>query len=224
MISLERVSVEIDGRFALCDVSLETSARRIAVIGANGSGKSTLARVIAGLTRISTGTVRVHGLDPSKDAAALRSLVGVVFSNPDAQIVMPTVEEDVALSLRSLRLPKAEVAVRTATTLRELGLEHLATRASHELSGGQKQLLALASVVVREPALIIADEPTAYLDARNARVIASRLLGFDKQVIIVTHDLALASQCDQAILCESGVIAEVGAPSDVIARYERSLS
>lgn len=216
--------MEIDGRRVLDDVSLETSAQRIAVIGANGSGKSTLARVTAGLTRVSSGEVRVHGLDPTKDAAAIRRLVGVVFSNPDAQIVMPTVEEDVALSLRSLRLPKAEVEVRTATTLRELGLDQLATRASHELSGGQKQLLALASAIVREPALIIADEPTAYLDARNARVIASRLLGFDKQVVIVTHDLALAAQCDQAILCDSGAITEVGEPSHVIARYEKSLS
>ncbi len=239
-IALDAVSVRLGEDLALSDVSLHLDQQRIAVIGANGSGKSTFARLLGGLVTAESGTVSVLGLDPARQAKELRKRVGFVFSNPDAQIIMPTVAEDVAFSLRSERLPKADIAARVAAALEEFGLAELADRAAHDLSGGQKQLLALCGLLIRQPALVIADEPTAYLDARNSRLIAGHLLGdaesrmgagpgagarpaSSHRLVLVTHDLALAARCDVAVLFDDGRLIAVGDPGDVIDRYEASL-
>jgi len=231
-ILLDTVCVRLGERLALEGVSLHLDQQRIAVIGANGSGKSTFARLLGGLVTAESGTVSVLGLDPARQARELRRRVGVIFSNPDAQIIMPTVAEDVAFSLRGDRLPRAEVARRVAAALEEFGLDELADRAAHDLSGGQKQLLALCGAMIRRPALVIADEPTAYLDARNSRLIARHLLGEASagttastahRLVLVTHDLALAARCDVAVLFDDGRLVAAGAPGDVIDRYETSL-
>ncbi|MGJ4844713.1 energy-coupling factor ABC transporter ATP-binding protein [Leifsonia sp. Le1] len=223
-IALDHLTVRLGETVALDDVSVALDASRIAVVGANGSGKSTFARVLAGLVAPSSGSVRVHGLDPGRQASALRRLVSVVFSNPDAQIIMPTVAEDAAFSLRSERLPAAESAARVADALDRFGLTGLADRAAHDLSGGQKQLLALCGAFIRRPQLVIADEPTAYLDAPNARRVAEHLFeDAGHQLVLLTHDLRLAERCEVAALFDAGRIAAVGAPADVIAAYEASL-
>jgi biotin transport system ATP-binding protein len=155
----------------------------------------------------------------------LRRRVAVVFSNPDAQIVMPTVAEDVAFSLRPDRLGRDETRRRVDETLSRFGLSALRERSSHELSGGQKQLLALAGAFVRRPELVIADEPTTFLDARNARLVADHLLAdAGHRLVLVTHDLALAARCDAAVLFAGGEVAAVGRPADVIAEYEAVLA
>lgn len=223
-ISLRDVSVTLAGSTVLEAATLELDARRIAVIGENGSGKSTLARVIGGLITPTAGAVRIHGVDAVRDVRALRRKTAVVFSNPDAQIIMPTVTEDVAFSLRPEKLPRTELAQRVDTALADFGLSELADRSAHELSGGQKQLLALCGAFVRQPELVIADEPTALLDARNARRVAGHLLERDgHRLVLVTHDLALAARCDVAVLVADGRIATTGTPGEVIAAYERSL-
>lgn len=208
----------------LREVSLALDARTTAIVGDNGSGKSTLARLTGGLVTATSGAIRVLGLDPRRQAAELRRRVAFVFSNPDAQIVMPTVAEDVAFSLRNLRMSRAERADRVTGALRRFGLTELAERSAHDLSGGQKQLLALCGAFVREPELVIADEPTAYLDARNARRIVDHLFaGSSHRLLVVTHDLALARRCDAAVLVADGRVAAAGAPAEVIAAYEESL-
>ena len=223
-VELDAVTVRLGDAVALDAVSLQLDAPRIAVIGENGSGKSTFARVVAGLIPASSGRVRVLGLDPVRQTAALRPRVAMVFSNPDAQIVMPTVAEDVAFSLRPQRLPAAEVSARVADALDTFGLTPLADRAAHELSGGQKQLLALCGAFIRRPELVIADEPTTALDARNSRRIADHLCDdTGHRLVIVTHDLELAERCDIAVLFAGGRVARIGEPSDVIADYEASL-
>jgi biotin transport system ATP-binding protein len=223
-IRLEAVSVRLHETRVLHDVSLELTARTIAVIGENGSGKSTFARLLGGLVPRSAGAVSILGADPVSDADGLRRRTAFVFSNPDAQIIMPTVAEDVAFSLRRDRLPAGEVRERVAATLDRFGLTEFADRPSHDLSGGQKQLLALCGAFVREPDLVIADEPTAYLDARNARRVADHLLGETRQhLVVVTHDLALARRCEVAVLFERGRIAAVGEPAQVTAQYEGML-
>ncbi|WP_372699469.1 energy-coupling factor ABC transporter ATP-binding protein [Arthrobacter sp. JSM 101049] len=223
-IVLRDVSVTLGGTTVLEQASLDLDARRIAVIGDNGSGKSTLARVIGGLVAPSTGQVHVHGLEAVRGPRELRRKVAVVFSNPDAQIIMPTVAEDVAFSLRPEKLPRHEAAARVAAALEDFGLSSLAGRSAHELSGGQKQLLALCGAFVRRPELVIADEPTALLDARNARLVAGHLLEREgHQLVLVTHDLALAARCDAAVLVAGGRIRATGTPEKVIAEYERSL-
>lgn len=219
-VSVERVSVEIDGRAILTDVSVDLAARRIAVIGANGSGKSTFARLINGLTAPTTGQVRVHGLDSVRDRSEVRRRVGFVFTNPEAQILMPTPAEDLALSLRGR--PKDEAASKVAAALSEHGLGAHADAPASSLSGGQKQMLALASVLITEPDVVVADEPTTLLDLANARRVGDLLLSQPAQVVLVTHDLELAARCDVALLFEAGRLVRQGAPSEVIDAYRRA--
>jgi biotin transport system ATP-binding protein len=214
-IEFDGATVHLGESTVLRDVTLSLDARTTAVIGDNGSGKTTLARVVAGLTPPTAGKVRVLGLDP----AQLRRRVAVVFSNPDAQIIMPTVAEDVAFSLRSQRLTREDRAARVANALERFGLIDLADRSSHELSGGQKQLLALCGAFIREPDLVVADEPTAYLDARNARRVSQHLLDDGAhRLLLVTHDLALA------VLIAGGHVAASGDPGTVVRAYEQSLT
>ena len=223
-IELQGAGVRLGDTEVLRDVTLSLDARTIAVVGENGSGKSTLGRLLSGLVPATAGTVRVLGLDPVRQAAELRRRVAVIFSNPDAQIIMPTVAEDVAFSLRTEKLPRTEKAERVTAALEEFGLAELAERSSHDLSGGQKQLLALCGAFVRRPDLVVADEPTAYLDARNARRVADHLLAdASHRLVLVTHDLGLAERCDTAVLVQDGTVAEVGAPAQVIATYEAGI-
>ena len=223
-IELENVTVRLGDTDVLREVTLSLPARTVAVVGENGSGKSTLARLLSGLAVAREGTVRVLGLDPARQVAELRRRVAVVFSNPDAQIVMPTVTEDVAFSLRTEKLSRQERAERVTAALGRFGLADLADRSSHDLSGGQKQLLALCGAFVRNPELVVADEPTAYLDAPNARRVADHLLqDAAHRLVLVTHDLALARRCDVAVLVQEGSVTEVGAPDDVLAAYEASI-
>lgn len=216
-ISLDGVTVEREGRAILRGVSVELTAARIAVIGANGSGKSTFARLLNGLVLPDAGRVTVHDLDSRRDTKALRRRVGFVFTDPQSQILMPTPVEDLALSLRGS--PRTEIASRVAGALAEHGLTDRADVPASDLSGGQKQLLALASVLITEPRLIVADEPTTLLDLRNSRRVSDLLLALPSQVVIVTHDLALAARCDHAVLFDAGSLLAAGTPDDVIAEY-----
>jgi biotin transport system ATP-binding protein len=223
-IELTSVTVRAGDMDVLRDVSLTLDARTVAVIGENGSGKSTFARLLGGLTKRTTGNMRVLGIDPDKQPAELRRRVALVFSNPDAQIIMPTVAEDVAFSLRGEQLKPSARDARVETALAHFGLSELAGKASHDLSGGQKQLLALCGAFVRRPELVIADEPTAFLDARNAKRVANHL--FDEtghRLVLVTHDLDLAQRCDVAVLFRQGRAASVGDPPTVVAEYQAIL-
>lgn len=219
------LTVRLGDREVVRNATFEVTARTVAVVGDNGSGKSTLARAIAGLVRRSAGELEVLGRDPDRDAAALRRRVALVLSDPDAQILMPTVAEDVSLSLRAEKLSRAERAARVAAALTRFGLSDLADRPAHDLSGGQKQLLALCGAFVRAPDLVVADEPTAFLDGRNARTVADHLLAdTGHALVLVTHDLALARRCAQALLVEDGRVVASGSAVDVVAEYETALA
>lgn len=221
-ISLRDVSVRLDGHQILTDVSFDISARRIAVVGANGSGKSTCARLLNGLVTAASGSVHVHGIDVAAATAEARKRVGFVFSSPDAQILMPTVAEDVALSLKGSGRDRVEIARRVTETLEAFDLADHADAAAYSLSGGQKQLLALASVLVREPELVVADEPTTLLDRGNTRRIADIFIEeLPMQTVIVTHDLDLARRCDVAVLFDGGRVRAVDDADAVIDSYER---
>jgi biotin transport system ATP-binding protein len=225
MIDLESVSVELDGRLVLDEVTVQLDQHRIAVIGANGSGKSTFARVLDGLVAPTRGTARVLGFDVARDAKRMRTEVGFVFTNPDAQILMPTVAEDVRLSLKGSGLDRSTIDARVASVLAAYGLAAHADAPAYSLSGGQKQLLALASVLVREPKLVIADEPTTLLDLGNARRIGTLLIEeLPAQLVVVTHDLELAARCDIALRFHEGRLVELGDPAAVVERYQREFA
>lgn len=190
----------------LAPTTLELGEHRIALIGANGSGKSTLARMLNGLILPSSGSVTVLGHDTRRDGAAVRRRVGFAFTNPAAQLVMPTPLEDVSLSLRRTHLKQAERTRAAQDVLERFGLGALGERSVHTLSGGQQQLLALAGVLATEPEILVADEPTTLLDLRNSRLVIDTLLGLPQQLIVATHDLALAARCDRVLVIEDGAV------------------
>lgn len=208
LIALSQVEVRVpDGsgtRTILRVDDLVLAEPSIALIGANGSGKSTLARLLNGLAEPSTGTVTVDGLDVVADGAAVRRKVGFVFTDPSAQLVMPTVVEDVALSLRRTHRGKRERTASAHRVLEEYGLGELADRSVHTLSGGQRQLLALAGVLATGADVLVADEPTTLLDLTNSRRIGDLLLGLPQQLVLVTHDLELAERCARALVIDQG--------------------
>lgn len=205
-------------------ITAHLTEQRVALVGGNGSGKSTLARLVNGLVSPSSGTVTVEGLDVAEDGPAVRRRVGFVFTQPAAQLVMPTVAEDVALSLRRLVPDKDERERRVVTILQAYGLAHLASTSVHALSGGQQQLLALAGVLATEPTIVVADEPTTLLDLRNSAIVADRLFALEQQLLLVTHDLDLALRCDRVLVVEDGEIGFDGEPAAAVAHYRASVS
>lgn len=219
MIRFSGVSHRFGEREVLKPFSLELAERRIAVIGANGSGKSTFARLINGLLTPTAGTVSVDGLDATKEGKAVRGLVGFVFQNPDNQIVYPIVEEDLAFGLKNRKIEKSEIARRVEVSLSRFGLSHLAKEQAHRLSGGEKQMLAIAGVTITRPRYIVFDEPTTLLDLRNKRLVAKTIAGLDETAIVTTHDLDLIADFDRVLVFENGGIAFDGPPRDAVASY-----
>ncbi len=211
-------------RTVLADLTVELDEQRIGVIGANGSGKSTFARLLNGLVLPTSGTVRVDGLDSRADGRELRRRVGFCFTDPDAQIVMPTVAEDIAFGLRRRGLPRTEVARRVDSALAAYGLGGHADHPAHLLSGGQKQLLALASVLVTEPALLVMDEPTTLLDLRNAQLIARVVAGLPQQVVLVTHHLDLLAGFDRVLVFDGGRLVADDAPDVAVSHYRKLMA
>jgi biotin transport system ATP-binding protein len=223
-IELDRVTVRFpvaDGDVVVLEeTSLSLTEPSIALIGANGSGKSTLARLLNGLVTATTGKVHVDGLDVARHGREVRRKVGFVFTDPAAQLVMPTAAEDVALSLRRHHRDKRLRRAAAETLLASYGLEGLGDRSVHSLSGGQRQLLALAGVLAIEPDVVVADEPTTLLDLANARRISDLLLSLPQQLVLVTHDLDLAARCERGIVMSDGRVAYDG-PADAAVDHYR---
>lgn len=206
-------------RPVLRDVTLTLTQDRVGVVGANGSGKSTFARLLNGLVRPDAGRVTVDGLDTVREGREVRRRVGFCFTDPDAQIVMPTVAEDIAFGLRRRGLTSAERDERTRGALAAYGLADHADHPAHLLSGGQKQLLALASVLVTEPDVLVLDEPTTLLDLRNAAMVRALLDDLPQQVVLVTHHLDLLDGFDRVLVFDDGRVAHDGAPAEAVAAY-----
>ncbi|GHC94984.1 cobalt ABC transporter ATP-binding protein [Nocardiopsis terrae] len=221
MLRLEGVSHSYEGRAVLRDIDLDLAEHRIGVIGANGSGKSTLARTLNGLVLPDRGRVSLGEWDTRRHAKHIRRRVGFVFSDAANQIIMPTVAEDVEIGLRALRLGRAETARRVDAALDRYGLADHRDHPGHLLSGGQKQLLALASVLVTGPEILVCDEPTTLLDLRNTRMVHRTLAGLDQQVVLFTHDLDLLTGFDRVLVMSDGRVAFDGFPSDAVAFYTR---
>jgi biotin transport system ATP-binding protein len=168
--------------------------------------------------------VSVDGLDTRTDGREVRRRVGFCFTDPDAQIVMPTVAEDVAFGLRRRRLSKPTVRAKVEAALTAYGLLDHADHPAHLLSGGQKQLLALASVLVTEPEVLVMDEPTTLLDLRNSRAVARRLAALPQQVVLVTHDLAALAGFDRVLTLDEGRVVFDGDPATAIAGFREAMT
>jgi len=232
LFDIDHVTFGYEGVTALDDLSLSIAhGSRVAVLGANGSGKSTLLRLLDGLCFPQTGSVRFRG-EPLAEprfaeddfACGFRREVGLVFQNPDVQLFNPTVFDEVAFGPLQLRWPKDEVRERVAGILHRLRISHLRDRVPHRLSGGEKKRVALASVLVLDPAVLLLDEPTASLDPRSQSQIIDLLVewgGGAKSVIVATHNLAdLEDIADRCCVLESGRLAADGVPAEILRDHD----
>ena len=208
-------------RQVLDDINADLVEQRIGVVGHNGSGKSTFVRMLNALLIPSQGRIRVNGLDTAASAAKVRKLAGFLFTDPDTQIIMPTVAEDVAFGLRKSGLSKPEISARVDELLAHFGLSGHRDHPAHLLSGGQKQLLALASGLITSPQLIIMDEPTTLLDLRNARMIGRVIGELSQTVVLATHHLHLLDDFDRVLVFDSGRLVPDAAPAEALAHYRK---
>jgi len=191
---------------------------RVAVLGPNGAGKTTLMLHLNGLLR-GSGELEVAGLPVRGDTlGALRARVGLVFQDPDDQLFMTTVAEDVGFGPRNLGLGDAEVAERTRGALAAVRMEAAAPRAPHQLSMGERRRVAIAGVLAMEPRLLVLDEPSANLDPRARRELLDVLAALDRTLLVVTHDLPFAAElCERAVILSGGRVAADGPCADVLA-------
>lgn len=216
-----------DGVTALDGLSFQIeTGTRVALLGANGSGKSTLLRVLDGLYEIEAGSIAVGGVPLTARSFEdetfehdFRRRVALVFQNPDVQLFNPTVFDEVAFGPLHLGLSKAEIRDRVATTLERMHIAHLKDRSPHRLSGGEKKRVALASVLVLDPEVILLDEPTAALDPSSRSQVIDLIAGWGhtKTVVTATHDLDVVEDiADYAIVLERGRVAAEGIPSVIL--------
>lgn len=224
MIEIDNVSVRFGDSTVLRSLTLTLQEKRIAILGANGSGKSTFIRLLNGLCLPDEGLVRVDGLDTRRNARDVRRLVGFMFQNPDNQIVFPVVHEDVRFGLKNLGVPRQDMDAMVEQALTRFGLWHLRDHQTHTLSGGQKQLLALAGIVAMQPRYLVFDEPTTLLDLRNRNRVVETFAGLEMPTVIVTHDLELAAMSERVIVLDEGRIFFDGAPGEAIARYREKMA
>jgi cobalt/nickel transport system ATP-binding protein len=222
MIHTERLTVSYnpgDGVPALGEISLSVSpGERAALIGANGAGKSTLLLALIGILSPSAGEIILGGVRAEKKTLGeLRRIAGMTWQNPEDQLFMPTVYEDVAFGPRNYGWDEGEIRVRAEAVLARLGIAHLRDRLSHRLSGGEKRLAALAGILVMEPALLLLDEPSSFLDPRSRRRLITILDALPQTMLIATHDLDLALDlCPRVILLREGRIRADGAAEDIL--------
>ncbi|AGF74092.1 ABC transporter ATP-binding protein [Bartonella australis AUST/NH1] len=224
IIKFDKVTRVFGDLCAVRDVTVQLSEKRVAVIGANGSGKSTFIRLINGLQLPSNGSVSVDGLDTKRDAKAVKRKIGFVFQNPDNQIVLPLVEEDLSFGLKNLKLSKDEIRERVDEILQRYDLQFYRNHPVHSLSGGQKQLIAISGVVAMKPDYIVFDEPTTLLDLRNKRRITQVIKELPQTAIVVSHDLQFLKTFDRVLVFDKGEIIIDDIPSIAIKKYVRSMS
>lgn len=199
-----------------------THGEKVALIGLNGAGKSTLLLHTNGLLLPSEGTVNIGDVPVTKKTLEIiRREVGMVFQNPDDQLFMPTVEEDVAFGPKNMKLPENEINRRVTAALQAVGCGSLRNRPGFQLSGGQKRAIAISTILSMEPSVMIMDEPTSNLDIRARRHVINLLKNFDHTLLIATHDLALVRElCPRTLLMTDGIIAGDGSTEDILDNIE----
>jgi cobalt/nickel transport system ATP-binding protein len=210
------------GEAALRGVDLQIGhGERVALLGPNGAGKTTLMLHLNGLLD-GEGGLEVAGLEVGRDDVhELRARVGLVFQDPDDQLFMPTVAEDVAFGPLNLGLDRAAVAERVADALDAVRMRHVAERAPHQLSMGERRRVAIATVLAMDPRLLVLDEPSASLDPRARRELLDVLAQVERTLLVTTHDLPLAAElCERAVILAAGVVAGDGPCDEILADRE----
>ena len=223
-IVLDKLGLELAGRAVLSDISLRLSEGRVGIVGRNGSGKTSLLRVMAGLVQASTGRVSVNGRDPWVDRKAMLRAIGILFQNPDHQILFPTVAEELAFGLMQIGLAREEAAARVSAVLAAEGRGHWAGAPTHTLSQGQKQYLCLMAVLAMEPEWLLLDEPFASLDLPSELRLRRRLAGLAQHVVVISHDPDAVAEMDRVIWIEAGRIRADGTPGAVLPKFRDEMA
>jgi biotin transport system ATP-binding protein len=223
-IDLAAASVTLGGRLVLDDLNLRLTEARIGVLGRNGSGKTTLLRLIAGLIAPDQGTVRVEGADPFTDRAAALASLGILFQNPDHQILFPTVEEELSFGLVQQGLSRAEAETRVAELLADEGRGHWAKVPVTTLSQGQRHYLCLLAVLLMQPRTILLDEPLAGLDLPTQVRLARRFAALPQRLVTITHDPLMLAGADRVLWLEAGRVGADGHPSDVLPAFTAEMA
>ncbi|MFT4286252.1 energy-coupling factor ABC transporter ATP-binding protein [Nocardioides sp.] len=208
-----------DGHQALFGVDLHVHrGERVALLGPNGAGKTTLVLHLNGILLPGAGSVSVSGLPVAKaNLPEIRRRVGVVFQDPDDQLFMGTVRQDVAFGPANLGLRGAELDDRVMTALRKVGMEEFVDRPPHHLSFGQRRRVAVATVLAMEPEILVLDEPSSNLDPASRRELADSLTSLDVTVLMVTHDLPYALElCQRSVILDEGVIVADGTTREIL--------
>ncbi|MGR3432944.1 MULTISPECIES: energy-coupling factor ABC transporter ATP-binding protein [Roseobacteraceae] len=218
-IELRGVAHSLAGREVLRGIDLTLTERRIGLVGRNGSGKSTLARVLAGLIAPDSGAVTIGGTDVARDRRAALRLIGVLFQNPDHQIIFPTVAEELAFGLKQLCQSRAEAAAGADAMLDRFGKRAWRERSVTELSQGQRHLLCLMAVLAMSPAVILLDEPFSGLDIPTTRQLRRMLDGVAPRVLQITHDPSALDGYDRVIWLDEGRVRADGPPEETLALY-----
>ena len=223
-IQFENVSLSLNARKLLNAVTLDIQEQRVGVIGRNGSGKTSFARLLCGLLAPSSGRVQVNGNDLVKHRAAALKTVGILFQNPDHQIIFPTVLEELSFGLTQQGQRKAEAMQNATKILQQFDRLDWAERTIATLSQGQRHLVCLLSVLAMAPPLLVLDEPFAGLDLPTKTYLQNLLYGLDQSVLHITHDLQALAEYERVIWLEKGQVAGDGLPKNIIPAFENAMA
>lgn len=233
MITTENVKFEYSTHSGSMNVALDDinitieKGEFVAILGHNGSGKSTLAKHFNALLLPSGGTVYVKGMNTKEEELLwnIRQTAGMVFQNPDNQIVATIVEEDVAFGPENLGVPPAEIRKRVDDAIKTVEMTEYATRSPHLLSGGQKQRVAIAGIIAMKPECIILDEPTALLDPSGRKEVLDTIIRLNKEegitIVLITHYMDEAIKADRICVMKSGKVIMEGKPKDIFKEVEK---
>jgi biotin transport system ATP-binding protein len=223
-IVLQDVNVDLGGKRVLSDLSLHLTEARIGLLGRNGSGKSTLLRLMAGLIAPSSGTVRVAGLDPARERKAMLGKIGILFQNPDHQILFPTVEEELAFGLMQQGEAQSEALAAAHARLNAERRSDWAKTPVSTLSHGQKQWLCLQAILLMQPGTLLLDEPFAALDMPTEARLRRQLDALPQRLITIAHRPDDLAGCDEVLWLEAGRLAGFGPPAQVLPEFTAAMA
>ncbi len=222
-ITLTGIQYGVQGKTILHGIDLSLTEARIGIVGRNGSGKTTLLRVMAGLLEPSAGRVTVAGT-AATDRKAMIAALGILFQNPDHQIIFPTVDEELAFGLRQLGRSAQDARAEVLALLTREGRAHWVQALVSNLSQGQKQWLCLQAILLMKPATLLLDEPFAALDLPTQARLQRRLATLPQRIVTISHDPAAVAHCDRVIWLEGGAVAADGPPATVLPAFRAEMA